>query len=50
MFQPEQARRTLERINTALKDMPASAFDNSTEVRTRRWWDDWVREKSLPPS
>jgi tetratricopeptide (TPR) repeat protein len=49
-FQPDQAKRVLEQMRQSLQQMPASAFDNSTEVRRRRWWDDWLREKSRPSS
>jgi tetratricopeptide (TPR) repeat protein len=49
-FQPEQARRTLERLREALAQMPASAFDNSNEVHTRRYWEDFLRDKSRPPN
>ncbi|MBL8799613.1 MAG: hypothetical protein JNM56_37365 [Planctomycetia bacterium] len=45
-FQPDQARRLIERIRAALKELPSSAFDNNGDLRTRRWWDDWLREKS----
>jgi len=49
-FQPEQGRKALLQIRDALKDMPAGAFDNSAEVRSRRWWEEWVREKNRPPA
>jgi tetratricopeptide (TPR) repeat protein len=44
-FEQTQAQRTLRLIEAALKEMPDSAFDGSSEVRTRRWWEEWVREK-----
>jgi hypothetical protein len=47
-FKPDKARQTLDRIRDALQQMQSAAFDNSSEVRTRRWWDDWLREKSRP--
>jgi hypothetical protein len=45
-FQTDQAKKMIERIRAALKELPNSAFDNSMDMRTRRWWDDWLREKS----
>jgi hypothetical protein len=47
-FQPDQAKRVLEQMQQSLQQMPLTAFDNTTEVRRRRWWDDWLREKSRP--
>jgi tetratricopeptide (TPR) repeat protein len=47
-FQYEQARRALDQIRQSLRDMPATAFDNSNEWRSRRWWEEWLREKSRP--
>lgn len=47
-FQPNQARRALDGIKESLAQMPDDAFDNSAEIRTRRWWEDWMREKSRP--
>ena len=41
----EQARATLERIRVTLREMPASAFDESTDIRSRRWWENWVLER-----
>ena len=47
-FQTEQGKKALVEIRDALKDMPANAFDNTAEVRSRRWWEEWLREKNRP--
>lgn len=49
-FQPDQAKRVLEQMRQSLQDMPGAAFDTSSDIRTRRWWEDWLREKSRPAS
>jgi hypothetical protein len=40
------ATQTLVRLGAALKEMPAAAFDNSSNIRTRRWWEEWLRDKT----
>jgi Tfp pilus assembly protein PilF len=44
-LQGEKARATLERIRAALREMPPGAFDAEPEVRTRRWWDEWLSQQ-----
>jgi Tfp pilus assembly protein PilF len=44
-LQAEKARETLERIRTSLKEMPAPVFDGESEIRTRRYWDEWLGQK-----
>lgn len=46
LFQPEQSRTTLERIQTAMQEMPMTAFDGSADVATRAWWEAWLSERS----
>jgi hypothetical protein len=46
LSQPEQARTTLDRLATALKEMPAAAFDGTTEAATHVWWENWLGEMS----
>jgi tetratricopeptide (TPR) repeat protein len=46
LFQPEQSRTTLERIRTAIKEMPSAAFDGSSDMATKAWWDNWLAEMS----
>jgi tetratricopeptide (TPR) repeat protein len=45
-FQPDHARRTLDAVREALRQLPDSAFDNTADLRTRRWWEEWLREKT----
>jgi tetratricopeptide (TPR) repeat protein len=47
-FQPNLARKALDGIKESLAQMPDDAFDNNTEIRTRRWWEEWARDKSRP--
>jgi RNA polymerase sigma factor (sigma-70 family) len=47
-LETEQAKRTLDRIGTALREMPDAGFDNCREINTRRWWEEWLREKRNP--
>ncbi len=46
LFQPDQSRTTLDRIRTAMKDLPPTAFDGASDVATRAWWENWLAEKS----
>jgi tetratricopeptide (TPR) repeat protein len=45
-FQNDKAKATLDRIRLSLQAMPNTAFDNSSEPRTRRWWENWLAENS----
>lgn len=42
--QPDQVRTSLDRLRGALNEMPAAAFDGSTETATRLYWENWVRD------
>jgi len=46
LFQPEQARTTLDRVRVALSEMPTSAFTGTSDTATRAWWENWVTEMS----
>src|SRR5204863_3343189 len=41
LFQPDQARATLDRLRAAL---PRTAFDGTVENRTRAWWENWLSD------
>jgi tetratricopeptide (TPR) repeat protein len=51
----QQARTTIDRVRTALKEMPAAAFDGSTEEATPQGWETWIinatklSESAKPP-
>lgn len=40
--EPDRARQTHGRIAAMVKEMDAAAFDGSSEVRTRHWWEKWL--------
>lgn len=42
LFQPEQARATLDRIRAAL---PRTTFDGAGENRSRPWWENWLADQ-----
>lgn len=44
-LQHDKARATLERIRITLREMPSSAFDDTADNRSRRWWENWVLER-----
>lgn len=47
-FQPKLAAQALDGIKESLAQMKDDAFDNTSEIRTRRWWEEWLREKTRP--
>jgi tetratricopeptide (TPR) repeat protein len=47
-FRTNEARQALDAIKESLSQMTDDAFDNSAEVCNRRWWEEWLREKSRP--
>jgi len=49
--QPEKAEAVVERISKAYEKLPASAFDHSSEIHQRTYWERWfaqLRQSQLP--
>jgi tetratricopeptide (TPR) repeat protein len=50
MNQMDKANRMTETFREALKVMPEDRFDKSTQVHSRKYWEDWLKSVTPQPA